>query len=335
MTAVIAVRKAQVRVWVAAGVIAIGVLVLALEIGGAAPRPALAGVPSPGTFTGWGLPVVRLVGEAAATLATGFLLLAAVLTSSAGNALDPTGRAAVRAASATTGVCVIALVAQGVLTASDFRGVPVANLSGADLLGFVARTPQGWAVGAQVVIAATVVLLGRNERTTSGATRLLLAVLVLVAVPTLTGHAATSQSHLVAGLSLVGHVLAAALWVGGLAALTVFAVRGTPLVPVVARFSGLALWCAVGVAATGTLAATLHLGSVTALVSTGYGQLVLAKVAALATLVTLGWLHRRHTVPLLATARSLFVRLASVELLVMAATYGLAVGLSRSPAPLR
>lgn len=327
-------RTAQARVWVAAGVIAIGVLVLALEIGGAAPRPALAGVPSPGAFTGWGLPVARLVAEAAATLTTGFLLPAAVLSGATG-ALDPTGRWAVRVASATAGVCAVALVAQGVLTASDFRGLPVGDLTGADLLGFVARTPQGWAVGAQVVIAVLVVLLGRNERSTGGAMRLLLAVLVLVAVPTLTGHAATSQSHVLAGLSLVGHVLAAALWVGGLAALTVVAVLGKPLVPFVTRFSGLALWCAIGVAATGTLAAALHLGSVTALVSTGYGQLVLAKVAALGTLVALGWLHRRHTVPQLATDRSLFIRLASVELLVMAATYGLAVGLSRSPAPLR
>ncbi len=66
--------------------------------------------------------------------------------------------------------------------------------------------------------------------------------------------------------------------------------------------------------------------------TTGYGALVFAKAVAFALLVAIGWWHRRTTLPRLATGDpAAFRRLAVVELLIMAATIGLAVALSRTP----
>ena len=51
-----------------------------------------------------------------------------------------------------------------------------------------------------------------------------------------------------------------------------------------------------------------------------------------ALLVGIGWWHRRSTLPALEAGRArAFWRLAAVEIVVMAATVGLAVALSRTP----
>ncbi|MBZ9638088.1 CopD family protein, partial [Streptomyces sp. PSKA30] len=65
-----------------------------------------------------------------------------------------------------------------------------------------------------------------------------------------------------------------------------------------------------------------------------YGLMVLAKAVAIVLLGSIGHCHRRRTLPALAEGRRrAFVRLAAGELLLMAAAMGLAVGLSRTPAP--
>ncbi len=72
----------------------------------------------------------------------------------------------------------------------------------------------------------------------------------------------------------------------------------------------------------------VHLGS-------RYGMLIVAKGVALAALGACGWWHRRTTIPALryGTGKRAFLRLGTVEILVMTATMALAVGLSRTPPP--
>ena len=90
---------------------------------------------------------------------------------------------------------------------------------------------------------------------------------------------------------------------------------------------------------TGLLTAEIHLGGredgwglITQWVTSGYGALVFAKAVAFALLVWIGWWHRRATLPALAANQpAAFWRLAAGELLLMAATVGLAVALSRTP----
>ena len=118
---------------------------------------------------------------------------------------------------------------------------------------------------------------------------------------TFTGHSATGGAHDVASNSLVLHVLAAALWVGGLAAVVVLAAargsdRATALATAVPRFSRLALVCWAVLAVTGVINTLVRI-PIWALFGSLYGLLILLKVLALLVLGGLGALHRRPRSP--------------------------------------
>jgi putative copper export protein len=90
--------------------------------------------------------------------------------------------------------------------------------------------------------------------------------------------------------------------------------------------------CIVAVLVSGVVNAWAEIGSPAGLVGTPYGLLVLAKVGALLLLAGVGWQHRRRSIPALVRgSKSMFVRLAGAEIVLMAATVGLAVGLARTP----
>ncbi|MEV6103273.1 copper resistance protein CopC [Streptomyces sp. NPDC051940] len=90
------------------------------------------------------------------------------------------------------------------------------------------------------------------------------------------------------------HLLAVAVWLGGLVALAV-SLRGGPPVEraVVRRFSTLALGSVTVLVVTGTYQAWRGVGSWDALTSTGYGQLLLVKLGLVAVLVGTAWISRR------------------------------------------
>ncbi|MGH3355042.1 MAG: cytochrome c oxidase assembly protein, partial [Nocardioidaceae bacterium] len=101
------------------------------------------------------------------------------------------------------------------------------------------------------------------------------------------------------------------------------------------RYSTLALACFVAVACSGVLNAWIRTsGELSLWVGSGYGALVAIKICALVGLGYLGWMHRRHTLRALAAGRpGVFARLATVEVVLMAATVAVAVALSRTPPP--
>jgi len=92
------------------------------------------------------------------------------------------------------------------------------------------------------------------------------------------------------------HLDAMALWIGGLAVLACFTLRGagTPASRrAVPRFSAIALGCVTAIVASGSYQAWREVGTWGALFGTGYGRLVQAKIAGLAALIVLGYLSRR------------------------------------------
>ncbi|MFF4619280.1 CopD family protein [Nonomuraea jabiensis] len=97
----------------------------------------------------------------------------------------------------------------------------------------------------------------------------------------------------------------------------------------------LARFCFAAVAVSGVASAWVRLSGPSDLWQSTYGQLLLAKTAALVLLGLFGWTHRRRTVAGIAdrSVRRTFVRLATGEVIVMAAAVGLAIGLSRTPPP--
>jgi cytochrome c oxidase assembly factor CtaG/putative copper export protein len=324
-------------------------LLAALVLGGGKPEAPPPGLPDPGQLTGWGLPLARLLLDIAAVGTLGALLVGVVLAPAkkpsgtdaerdSGEApLSATGLRCVRAAALWATVWAASAAAMLVLTASDVLGAPVSEaISGGQLQSFVQNVQEGRAFLIVVILTLMLAAASYFTLTVNGAVLLLLVAVAALVPPLLTGHSSSAADHDMATSSLVVHVLAATLWVGGLLGLVVHARRSRAVLAVaVPRFSQLALGCYVAVGLSGVINAWVRLGDLDQLWNSNYGALVLAKIAALVVLGWFGHRHREHLVPALAGQRSqaAFLRFAAVEATVMLATVGLAVALSRTPTP--
>ena len=315
---------------IGAGALALVVLALVVRLGGAFSETATPGLSQAGALTKTGLSVAELGGEVAAVLTVGWLLVAAAFVPGTSG----TGRRCLRAASLTAlawALCTLALI---VFTLLDLFGVGPGGITADMVRTLLVELPQGRAL--LLVLAAAVVLAvaAGLPRAAGGAGYLLAGALAALLPPLFTGHAANAGNHALAVYSLAAHVLGVSLWVGGLVALVTVApdVPGN-LARVVERYSGLALAAFVVVGVSGAVNAWVRLGGVH--LGSRYGTLVVAKGVALAALGAIGWWHRRATIPALrdGTGRRPFLRLGTVEILIMTATMALATGLSRTPPP--
>ncbi|MFN8016739.1 MAG: copper resistance protein CopC [Acidimicrobiales bacterium] len=124
----------------------------------------------------------------------------------------------------------------------------------------------------------------------------------------LTGHTRTMSPLWLGYLADAAHLLAAAIWLGGLVA-TVVAVgrrrdEGDPLgaAEAVARFSGWAAVTAGAVVVAGGALAWIEVGGLHALTTTTYGRLLLAKVAIVLVVVAIAAWNRFRLVPRVAAA---------------------------------
>jgi copper transport protein len=147
----------------------------------------------------------------------------------------------------------------------------------------------------------------------------------------LAGHAWTAPSRGVAVASDAGHLLAGALWIGGLVALLV-ALPVTPDRATLARrFSAGALALVGVVAVTGTISGWQQVRTLDALTSTSYGQLLLAKVAGFVVLVGIGWANRTRLVPLVERSVAPLTQSLRIETVVAAAVLALTAALIHQP----
>ena len=144
----------------------------------------------------------------------------------------------------------------------------------------------------------------------------------------------TRRAGLVRGLV---HGLSGLL-VGGLVALAlVVSALGPDLARVARRYSTLALGSFVLVVVSGVANGWVQLTGTASNLLTGYGALLLVKTAATAALGAAGWAHRRRALAGLEEGTSAggraFRRLVAGEVVVMAATIGVAVALARTGPP--
>ena len=142
----------------------------------------------------------------------------------------------------------------------------------------------------------------------------LLISLVAIVAPVFQSHGSTSGHHGLAIGALVIHVIAISFWVGGLFGLTQLD-KAQKLIAL-PRFSEIALWSAIAVAATGAATAWTRLDSISAW-SSKYGAITLLKVFLTITLIGFGALHRRWI--LKSDLPSVF-RLITGEIVVMFST---------------
>ena len=305
-------------------------LTVAAVVGGAAAAPLLA---DPGLVSRWGLLVVRTAYDVGAMATIGVLVAAVVLLPAAG-ALSPDGARLVRVAGRWSAAWATAGVLSVPLVLSDVSGMPVWQVLSPDVLSLATDLPQTRALLSSAWLAA-LVALGARWTTTVFTGLLLLVTAIGALLPLLlTGHTGHGDQYLTAVLSLAGHVTAASVWLGGLLALGVHLRSADVLAVVLPRYSRVALACFAVVAGSGLLMGWVALSAPADLLGTPYGRLLLGKTAALTVLGLLGHAHRRRTLPAVTARRPrAFLALAAVELVVMAATAGLAVGLSRTAPP--
>lgn len=296
------------------------------------------GLPDPGPTTTYGLPFVKAAGEIAAVTAVGSFLFAAFLVPpQKSQVLDAAGYRALRVGTVASGIWAVCAVLMVPLTVSDVSGQPLSTrLSFADIwsVADLIEIAGAWRWTALFAILVTVVSIPVLRWSW---TPLLFAGSLITLLPLgLTGHSSAGGSHDIGTNSLLIHLIAGALWAGGLLALLIHALRGGEHADVAARrFSALALWCFVAMALSGVINALVRV-RLSDLVSTTYGALVLVKVAALLTLGALGWQQRRRAVTALQNdpgARGALIRLAVVEAVVFGLTFGVAVALGRTPPP--
>ncbi|MEU7800423.1 cytochrome c oxidase assembly protein [Micromonospora arborensis] len=317
---------------VAAVLSGVALLLLALRLGGALTAP-IPGLPDAGPATAWALPAVRLLSDGLATVTVGMLVTAAFLLPGDERSVSPHGYLLLRRASVTAVGWAVAALSLLVLTVSDLLGQPLDTLRPSTVVSFATSIAQGQSLALQAGLALAVALLSRTGVSRGLAATVAVLASVAVLPPAFTGHAAGAGNHQIAVTSLALHVLAAAMWTGGLVALLMVR-RSRLLADAVARYSRLVLGCFVAVTVSGAANAAVRLGAVEQLWHSRYGWLVVGKLAALLVLGAAGAAHRSRTLPALrAGQRRAFGRLAAGELIVFAATVGLAVALSRSPTP--
>ncbi|WP_083955982.1 cytochrome c oxidase assembly protein [Tersicoccus phoenicis] len=336
--------------WLApAAVAAVVGVVAGLQLTGAAAR---SGISDPGALVRWGLPAAQMASYLSMAVVIGCLLFACSLVPGFADARRPRPGAApdrdtehpafrrlMTAAAAAGVVWTLAAVVVTVLTYSDVSGTPLSAepTFTAQLAYFVTALGAGRAWLAITVIAAVVTTLALGVRRLTGLALTALLALGATIPLSLIGHSASAGDHTGAASSLGLHLVGISLWVGGIGALAVAAPALGSLTGVtLRRFSAVAGIAFVLVAASGVINAAIRLGDWSALASP-YGTLVIAKTVATLVLGGFGFAHRRWVIPWFTagrlSARRALGQLIVGEVVVMAATMGLGVALSRSATP--
>jgi|UniRef100_UPI004049B65E cytochrome c oxidase assembly factor CtaG/putative copper export protein len=252
---------------------------------------------------------------------------------------DVEGKLGERAKALRNAVSVAALI--WAITTGALIVATLANILGTDLSGaldptsmrsFISQITLGKYMFAQLCLALLVASVAIRIRGVAGANALLLLSLAAIIAPVFESHSASSGSHALAIGSLVVHVVAISLWVGGLVAITFLKAEDRAIA--LPRFSALALWAAIAVSASGTANAWARLNFQSAW-SSDYARMVLLKFLLTAVLIFFGYLNRRQLKGLLKLDGRQLGRLLSVEVLIMAVTTFVGAKLSTMQPPVR
>jgi copper transport protein len=225
------------------------------------------------------------------------------------------------------------------------------GLQGADMTGGSFWTLEGWrsglatslgrsscvAAGGALAIVVATMLSGGPAR----AALLAAGALAAIASLPLTGHAVTAHPAAVAVTALAAHGLAAAFWIGSLAALLAI-VTARPsgdaaAATVLRRFSRWGALAVLTLVVAGSSFVLLQLDSVAALFGSRYGWLIVCKVVLLLALVLLAVLNRFRWLPMLergeAAAGGRLRRSIGAEVALVVCVVGVTAVLVHTPPP--
>jgi copper transport protein len=197
----------------------------------------------------------------------------------------------------------------GIASAVASLGLQGLDVLGLPLIGVFAAAPWKIALGTSlgpsllIAIAALALSLVALRSGLSAGSRALSALALAGAGLSLaaSGHAATAPPEVLTRPAVFLHGIGVAFWLGAFAPLIAIIRRphGTPL-PILQRFSSVAIAVVAVLALTGLTLATIQLESLAALVTTKYGIILSIKLALVIALLSLAVLNRFRFTPALA-----------------------------------
>ena len=219
----------------------------------------------------------------------------------------------------------LVLVAAQVMVAAGSLGGDVASATDRALIGLVMKSPLGLFSIVAGIGFAMITVMHRVKARGEAAARVVAAATVLLSL-TVVGHA--TRLGAITAVLLAFHLGGIAFWLGALLPLRRMCVVApetglTGLAAVADRFGRLAQLVVSGLVAAGLIYAALLLGSMTALLTTGYGLALVVKILLVGALIWLASRNRLRIVPALvdgdASAVAALRRVVELEILLVLA----------------
>ena len=307
-------------------------LLIALSFGGGSRTQALG---DPGDVVRIGLPIAKLAVNLSAATLIGSLALALWAFASRERAYFRS----IDIAAAAALVLTLASAATAFLTFLNVSAMPFSldDKFGNQLGFFLTEIALGQAWLITTIVAAFVAVLCIAVTNQTALFFVGLAAVGTLVPMALQGHAAGVSGHAMAITSMGLHLVFVSVWLGGVVTLVLLRgiIEPERLQIIVARFSTLAIIAFIVVAVSGVANAMLRVGTLDNLFGTAYGQLVLAKVAAMTALGVFGFWQRGFLVKRMtgAAVQKMFWWFIAIELVVMGIASGIAAGLARTPTP--
>ena len=194
---------------------------------------------------------------------------------------------------------------------------------------FITQTALGKSYAINILSAVLVLLLTPRMKRTTGAIFGLIFTFIGVLAPVFQSHSSSSGNHGLAIGSLLIHVVAISLWVGGIIALIL--INKSERALSLPRFSALALWSAIAVCTSGAVNAWTRLNFKEAW-NSQYANLVIYKIFLSAILIFIGATHRKYLMKKMHETKQVY-QLLVVEIVVMILAISVGAWLSTSAPP--
>jgi copper transport protein len=201
-------------------------------------------------------------------------------------------------------ILIVALLVSYVIDTAIAHGISISDAMRWEHIRIEASVPYGSAslvtLALAVVMIAPAAMLQSATTPLGAGTRTVVALLflALAASMSLTGHATTNGPTAVRLPLDMMHVMAAAIWIGGLVQLRLLTQNAGQHVDEIKLFSAVAFGCVITLLATGTYAVWTEVGlAPNDIVESSWGRIVLAKLLIYASIVPLAWLNRSTYLP--------------------------------------
>jgi putative copper resistance protein D len=262
----------------------------------------------------------------------GFLLTTSFLLIEKEGKLQTSAKKLLNSTRLLAGIWLITSAFQIVLTLANILGSNLSTaLDATTIRSFISQVDLGRYMAFQTIgIAAVLLALNLIRSVIPSILTLGVAILALIA-PVFQSHSAAGGSHSLAIGSLVIHIVALSLWVGGIFAIVAMdeADRRVAL----PRFSQLAFWAAIAVVVSGVANAWVRMNFVSAW-SSSYARIVIAKVILTTVLIALAYRNRKALQVGDRTGWNLLSRIIFIEALLMGVVTVLGSWLSNTTPPI-